>query len=307
VNVYSSVVGLALIVTVAFLVPVTGSAYATGLALSLAMWIALAESWILFSGLTGYFYLGHVVFYGIGAYVCALLAGLWPIWAVLSFAGISASAFALAIGYPALRVRGPYFVMLSLGLAELVKHVVLNIEVKLGEFSRLIIGGPRLEALYYVMLAFALCSVALAFFVRRSRFGYALRAIRENEEAAETVGIPVARFKLTAFALSALIPGAVGALMVLRSTYFEAAPAFDPFVSFTIVTIAVIGGSDDVRGPFLGALFLVGLSELLWANAPHVYMTLVGALLVGFALFAPDGIVGRFVTQRSSYGNAAAA
>ena len=107
------------------------------------------------------------------------------------------------------------------------------------------------------------------------------------------------RFKLFAFALSALLPGFVGALFVLRTGYFEPAQAFDPVISFTIVTMAIVGGSADARGPVFGALFLVALSELLWSNFPQVYMIVLGTLLVGFVLFAPNGVAGLFERRRA--------
>jgi branched-chain amino acid transport system permease protein len=278
-------------------VPFVAGDYLIGVALSLAMWIALTESWILLSGLTGYVSLGHVVFYGLGAYVGVLLWGeVGGVLAVVC-AGLASGVFALAVGYPALRVRGPYFVMLTFGLAEFCKFIVIDVEAGLGQFSRLLLGGPSVLQLYYVMLGLAVAAAALTFFVARSRLGYALRAIRENEEAAETLGVPVAFCKLAAFALSAIIPGMVGALMVARSSYFEPSQVFDPIVSFTIVTMAIIGGSDDARGPFLGAALLVLLSEVLWARAPEIYMILLGVLLIAFVLFAPGGITGRLFAR----------
>jgi len=286
---------LGLIAATAFLalVPSLSGDYATGVALQLLMWIALTESWIVLSGLTGYISLGHAVFFGAGAYVMVLVWGEVPIWGALLLSGAAAVGLALAVGYPCLRVRGPYFVILTFGLAELVKWIVVNVEAGLGRFSRILFGAPSIETLYYVMLGLAVAGVALAYLVRRSRFGAGLRALRENEEAAETIGVNVGLWKLAAFALSAAIPGMVGATMALRTTYFEPLQVFNPLVSFTIVTVAVIGGSDDAPGPIYGAVFLVLLSELLWANAPQLYMILVGVLLVGFTLWAPEGMHGR--------------
>ena len=148
------------------------------------------------------------------------------------------------------------------------------------------------------MLVLAAASAVVTYLVRRSRFGAGLRAIRENEEAAETLGINVARFKVFAFALSAVIPGMVGAAMVLRTTYFEPLDLFNPITSFTIVSIAIIGGGDDVPGPVYGALFLVLLQEILWANWPEIYMILLGGLLVAFVLGVPNGIHGRIAAWR---------
>jgi branched-chain amino acid transport system permease protein len=105
--------------------------------------------------------------------------------------------------------------------------------------------------------------------------------------------VPVAWFKVAAFVVSAVIPGVAGAVFLLRSGYFEPLQAFNPSVSLSMITMAVIGGSDDAYGPLAGALFLVILSELLWANLPELYMVLLGVLLVVFVLGIPDGIEGR--------------
>src|SRR6185503_1554820 len=236
--------------------------------------------------------------YGLGAYVAVLVWGEVPLAGIVALAALAAFALAALIGLPALRVRGPYFVILTFGLAELAKYVVIVIEGWLGKFSRVIFGGPDVFTLFYIMLGLAIAATLMTFLVRRSRFGRGLLALRENEEAAETVGVPTVRFKLLAFALSALIPRAVGRVMVLRQTYFEPAQIFDPVISFSIVTMAVVGGSEDVKGPLLGAAGFVLLSELLWANAPQLYMVLVGLLLIVFVLFAPQGLSGTLFPAR---------
>ncbi len=278
--------------------PFVAGDYFIGVGLSLLMYVALTQSWTVLSGMTGYVSLGHVVFYGLGGYVAALAWGEMPLAAIIVLAAIAAFALAAAIGLPALRVRGPYFVILTFGLAELVKYVVIVIEGWLGKFSRVMFGAPGLDTLYYIMLALAAAATLVTLLVRRSRFGQGLLAIRENEEAAETIGVPTVRFKLLAFGLSAVVPGMVGSVMVLRSTYFEPAQLFDPVISFSIVTMAVVGGSDDTKGPLLGAAAFVLLSELLWANAPQIYMILVGLLLIVFVLFVPQGLSGRLFPAR---------
>jgi branched-chain amino acid transport system permease protein len=266
-------------------------AYWTLVALNLAMWIALTQSWTLFSGLTGYISLGHVVFYGIGAYVVVASFKTLPLWASIPLGGAVSGLFALIVAIPVLRVRGPYFVILTFGLAELVKFCVLNLETAMGKSSRLLFGAPKAETLLYWMIVLALAASLVTFMAQRSRFGRGLAALREDETAAETVGVPVIRFKVIAYAASAVIPGMVGGIMALRSTYFEVLQVFNPVVSFTVVTMAIIGGSGDARGPLLGAAFMVALSELLWANAPRLYMILLGGFLIGFVVLAPGGLV----------------
>jgi len=275
------------------MLPLATGPYGLGIGLSLLMWIALAESWAMFSGLSGYISLGHAVFYGAGAYVTVLLWQGAPLWLGIAASGIAAGVLAVCLGWPCLRVRGPYFVILTLGVSEFVKYVVISTEAALGRNGRLLIGTPSLTVLFEAMLALAVISAIVLHMVRSSRLGAGLLAIREDEVAAEAVGVNAPALKLLAFALSAIIPGMVGGLMILRSTYFEPLQAFSPTTSFTIVTIAILGGSDEVPGPLMGAVLLVLLSELLWARAPEIYMIILGVLLVAFVLFVPEGLLGR--------------
>ena len=288
----------AVAVALAALLPFVSNAYITGVGFDLLMWLALTQSWVILSGMAGYVSLGIVVFVGIGSYVMALLWQAVPLWVAIPVAGVAAAGFAALVGTPVLRVRGPYFVILTFGLAEFVKYVVINIEAVLGKFSRLLMGAPAVTDLYLVMLVLAVVATGLTVFLGGSRFGSGLRAIRENEEAAETLGVPAARFKMIAFTLSAAIPGLVGAVLILRTGYFDPIQSFNPVVSFTVVTMAIIGGADDARGALFGAAFLTLLSELLWANAPQVYMILLGVLLIVFVLFVPGGVFAWFAGRR---------
>ncbi|KGF70830.1 hypothetical protein LL06_02770 [Hoeflea sp. BAL378] len=273
-------------------VPFFGSTYLMGVVFQVAMWIALAQSWSMLSATTGYLSLGHAVFYGVGAYVCVLLTGIIPFeFAILAAAG-SAALFAALIGLPVLRVRGPYFVILTYGLSELVRHVVMRIESALGSFGRMIFDVPAQEVLLWWMVGLAVLATLGAYAIRHSRFGAGLAAIREDEVAAQTIGVPVTRLKLLAFIASAAIPGAVGGLALLRTSYFEPAQAFDPVISFTIVTMALVGGTDSVRGPILGAMGFALLSELLWSTLPQLYMIVLGLTLIVFVLFVPRGLSG---------------
>jgi branched-chain amino acid transport system permease protein len=279
--------------------PSFASDYIVGVGLSFLTFVALTQSWALFSGLSGYVSLGHAVFAGVGAYVMVLCWQAVPFPVAVLLGGGAAGLLALLLGWPCLRVRGPYFVILTFGVAEFVKYVVVSIEAGLGQTGRLLMGTPDTAMLLYGMLVLATVATLLLHFVRRSCLGAGLLALREDEVAAETVGVDTTRAKIAVFALSAIVPGMVGALTILRSTYFEPLQAFSPVTSFTIVTIAVLGGSDEPPGPILGAVFLVLLTELLWAQAPQVYMILLGAILVLFVLFMPEGIYGRLRRVRA--------
>jgi branched-chain amino acid transport system permease protein len=125
--------------------PFVANSYFVGVGFTLLVWIALTESWIVISGMTGYISLGHVVFVGIGAYVAALAWLVLPIWIILPLAGLTAAVLATLVGYPCLRVRGPYFVILTFGLSELVKYIVVNIESALTVSGRVLFGAPGVE------------------------------------------------------------------------------------------------------------------------------------------------------------------
>jgi len=286
------------LLALAAIAPALLGSYGQGVLLQLYAWIALTASWVAFSGMTGYISLGHAVFYGMGAYVMALSWMNLPIVVILILAALAAGVFALLVGLPALRVRGPYFVILTFGVAEFVKHVVIALESSMGMNGRLMLGAPDVLWLSWGMLALAVLAVGLVMVLQRSRFGMALWAVREDEVAAMTLGVPTTRVKLLAFVLSALVPAMVGALTVLRSTYFEPMQMFNPMTSFTIVTMAIIGGSDRPAGPVLGAAFIMLLSEALWSRAPEMYMMLLGVLLLAFVLFAPNGLAGIKVLNR---------
>jgi branched-chain amino acid transport system permease protein len=270
-----------------------GSDYHVNVATNLMMWIALSESWMLFSGMTGYVSLGHAVFFGLGGYLTVLTYGTLPLWGALALSGVAATALAALVGLPCFRVRGPYFVILTFGLSEFVKYIVVDIEARASKFGRMILGGPDMNDVFIIMVGLAAAAFLLSYFIRRSRLGAGLRAIREDEVAAETAGVPIARLKLIAFGLSALIPGITGGAFLFQSGYFEPVQAFNPSVSLSMITMAVIGGTDDAYGPLIGVIALVMLSELLWTNAPELYMIVLGLLLVIFVLWMPDGIEGR--------------
>jgi branched-chain amino acid transport system permease protein len=269
------------------------SDYIVNVATTLAMWIALSVSWTLLSGMTGYVSLGHVVFFGLGSYITVLTVADAPLWAVLLLSGLSAVALALIVGLPCFRVRGPYFVILTFGLAEFVKFVIVDIEARASKFGRMVLGGPEVDDILWIMAGLALAAFLLFSIVARSRLGAGLRGIREDEIAAETIGVPVVRLKLIVFALSAFIPGIVGGISVFRTGYFEPMQAFNPSLSLNMITMAVIGGTDDAFGPLIGASLLVLLSELLWATAPELYMVILGLLLVVFVVWMPEGVEGR--------------
>src|SRR5262249_54662181 len=284
----AALVGLALY-------PAVGSGYGIRFMLQLFMWIALAQSWNLISGLTGYVSFGHVAFFGTGAYATAILvtAHAWH-WAPAAVAGgAAAMVLALVIGYPCLRLKGPYFAISMLGLNEVMRVFASYFEGLTGGGTGLSL--PALYAsvpIYYAMGVSALAVTAAAHLIITSRFGLRLMTVREDEVAAEAMGIDTARYKLYAFLLSAFVPGVVGGLFARDQGYIEPVAVFPLAFTITMVVMALFGGKGTVWGPVLGAVCLFAFKELVWAPFSSLPQLLFGGIIIGVVLFLPRGILG---------------
>lgn len=280
------------VIFILVILPFFVSDYVVSVILNILMWIALTESWIILSGYTGYISLGHSAFFGLGAYVMALFWRKLPFVAIIPLGGLSSMLLAFAIGFPCLRIRGPYFVILTLGLSEFTKYLFINWEVNVsGTVGRILLGAPDLRTFYYSMMVIAVLGIGVAWGIRESRFGIGLRSIKENEEAAESLGINTSLYKWLAFGISGFFPGMVGSVMALRWTYIDPYTVFNPIVSFQIIVIAFLGGVTEVKGPILGAIILTLISEFLWARYPYYYMIILGAILIVLVYFMPSGIL----------------
>lgn len=283
---------LATVILVLLGAPWLVSNYQRSLLLAILADVVLAVSWAFFSGPTRYLSLATGAFFGAGAYATAVIGGrlVWPL-PVLAGAAVGA-AMALAVGLLALRLRGPYFAVFTFGLAELTKHVLIWYETSVtGTVGRLLLAPPSATVLYYTVLALAALAVGTALALRRSRWGYALIGIGEDEERAETLGIDTTRVKVGTFALSAAFMGAVGAAMAPRWTYLDP-QVFNPLVSFQAVIMALVGGATTVVGPVVGAVFLGLVSELFLLRFRYVYMLALGLTLIAAVLLFPSGLVG---------------
>lgn len=277
------------------LYPLVATGYGIRFMLQLFMWVALAQSWNLISGLTGYVSFGHVAFFGTGAYAGAILVTThgWH-WGPASLAsGVAAALLALIIGYPCLRLKGPYFAIAMLGLNEVMRVLVSYFEGLTGGGSGLSL--PTLHAsvqIYYGMGLAAVAVTAAAYLIITSRFGLRLMTIREDEVAAEGMGINTARYKLYAFLLSAFIPGVVGGLFARDQGYIEPISVFPLLTTITMIVMALFGGKGTIWGPVLGAAALFVLQELVWARFLYLHQVLFGAIIVFVVLLMPRGILG---------------
>ncbi len=286
---------LAVLVAALALYPMVGTGYGVRATLQVFMWIALAGSWNLISGLTGYVSFGHVAFFGAGAYTGAILVATagWPWPAAAAAGGAAACVLALLIGYPCLRLKGPYFAIAMLGLNEVLRALVSYFEGLTGGGNGLSL--PTLDAtrsIYYVMGGLAIAVTAMTYMIITSRFGLRLMTIREDEVAAEAMGIDTFRHKLAAFLLSAVGPGVAGALTARDQGYIEPLSVFPLAVTVTMIVMVLFGGKGTVWGPVLGAVALFVIQEIVWARYPYVHPLLFGAIIVAVVLLMPRGILG---------------
>jgi branched-chain amino acid transport system permease protein len=274
------------------------SVYLRSFALFTMMYVVLALSWNIISGFTGYTSFGHVAFYGIGAYACAILVADygWH-WVPTLFVGaLVAGLVAIALGYPVLRLKGPYFAIAMLGAAEGTRVVVTV-------WDSLTHGGlgisfpttPDTEnsiPTYYAMLVLLLTTIAVAYGVGHSRFGVRLNAIREDEVAAEALGINVTRYKLVAFVLSAIFPAMAGGIQAYKVLYIEPLSTFFVQITIAMALMAMLGGKGTVIGPVVGAVLLYTAQELTWVNFPTAHLIAYGVFIIVVARFMPRGLMG---------------
>lgn len=280
--------------------PLVAPAYQVSLGLALLADVALASAWALFSGPTRYLSLAAAAFFGAGAYTTALFGArlAWPL-PVLAGAAVG-GLLAVPVGLLALRLRGPYFAILTFGLSELVRHTVIWYESAVaGTVGRVLVLPLERRTLYWGLLVLAGLAVSAAILLRRSRWGLALAAIGGDEERAEVLGIRPTGVKIAVFALSAALMGATGAAIAPRWTYIDPHIAFTPLISFQVIIMALLGGVGRPAGPVLGALFLGLLSELFLLQFRYVYMIVLGVVLIVTVLGLPHGIMGWRAEERT--------
>lgn len=272
--------------------PTQLGAYGVGLLLGMTGYVVLASAWALFSGPTRYVSLATVAFFGIGAYTVAVLSEALPYWAVLLVAAGIGLCVALVVGLATLRLAGVYFVIFTFGLAELIRQLVTWYEVNVtGTLGRYIFLPITAEQIYWQLLGLAAITVAIGWFISRSRLGLALKVIGDDETVAAHTGINIAGVKLALFAVSATIITLVGAIQAPRWTYVEPSIVFNPTISFLTLIMALLGGANRLWGPALGAIPLFLLFEWLSANFPNHYSIILGLMFIAIVFVVPRGVL----------------
>jgi branched-chain amino acid transport system permease protein len=271
------------------------SLYLRSFVLFTMMYVVLALSRNIISGFTGYTSFGHVAFYGIGAYATAILVADygWHWLPTLAAAAVVGALVAVAIGYPVLRLKGPYFAIAMLGAAEGTR-VVATVWDGLTH-GGLGISLPSAEtswATYYAMLALMGVTIAAAYAVGHSRIGVRLNAIREDEVAAEALGINATAYKLGAFTLSAIFPAVAGGIQAYKVLYIDPPSVFFVQITIAMALMSMLGGKGTVIGPIVGAVVLYTVQELTWVNFPTAHLIAYGLFIVVVARFMPRGLMG---------------
>jgi len=259
------------------------------------LYVAQGLAWNVLGGYAGYVSFGYAAFFGLGAYTTALLwlAG-WPPLATYPVAGIVAAAFSLIVGVPTLRLVGPYFSIATIGVGEAMRVLMLNLDRITGGASGLNLptAVPSKTWFYTTSLLFAAVAFAVAAWVRGSRVGLGLMALRMDLEAAESLGVRTALFKNVAHSLGAFLVGACGGLYATFLQYVHPDTVFSFTESISLVLIALIGGLGTVWGPVLGAVVFYAVQDYLQTSYPTFHLLVYGVLLILILLFEPKGLAG---------------
>ena len=264
------------------------------------MFVALAVAWNLIGGFAGYACFGQVGFFGLGGYAAAVLIIHLNLsfWLALPLAAVIAGVFAAVIGAPLLRLKGHYFAVATLGVAEGLRELVTNLPRLTGGGAGVTIPTVGRDAptpwlgndgFYLLFLFLAVGAVAVGLLVSVSRAGYALRAIHQDEDAAAAVGVNTTVAKTVTFAVSAALTGAVGAAYAFQQITIFPERLFDVDITVLMVVMVVLGGSGTVVGPVLGAVSIAFISEWLRQNYPQVHTFLLGGLIIAAVVMLPQG------------------
>lgn len=253
---------------------------------------ALAQSWNLLGGFGGQVNLGHAAFFGLGSLVTRTL-WLDQVPLPLAFiAGTAAStAMGLVIGAPSLRLRGPYFAIGTLAVAEILRITTGNILPEVSYLPSATLSGYRLLPRYYLALVLVSAVTLAAWWLTRSRFGYGLAAVREDEDVAEAIGVHAFRHKLLAFVLSSLFAGMAGGLFAFYHVSYYPQFTFNPIWTFDALLITFLGGAGTVWGPLIGASFFLLIREVLALRLVELHVLIFGLIFIVVVITLPGGFM----------------
>jgi branched-chain amino acid transport system permease protein len=260
-----------------------------------AVWTTTSLGWNLLGGMAGQVSFGFAVFFGLGAYTTALLmhAGHSPYFGFIGGAAVAVLASFL-IGLPTFRLRGPYFVIATIGVTEAVRVIMNNVDITGGASGYRIIEDKPFNPLehYYTAIAAVALAVLVSTLIAGSKFGLALRAIKQDEDAAADLGVNPYTSKLWVHAIAAALTGIAGGIYARRAAFFYPGDVFAFQTGITILLMPVIGGIGTVWGAVMGGVIIGMVEEELVVHFPNLHLLIYGALLIGIILLEPDGLLG---------------
>jgi len=277
-------------------------------------YIVLATAWNILGGYCGYVNFGTAAFFALGAYTTIVLQKLAPIPLPLAMVvgGLVSGVLGLGMGYLTLRLRGAYFSIATLAMAVVAQTLMVNWSLVGGSAGTFIIRPARapllgiayIQYLCLLMLVLSVLTLALARTIERSRLGYGFAAIRDDELAAEASGVPTLRLKLLATTLSGAVMGMAGAPLPFYVTYLDPASAFSLSYAVNTIAMPLIGGTASWPGPMIGAVLIATLQQVATVTiSSAVNLLIVGVVLVGFVVAAPNGILGLLQAAHLGRGN----
>lgn len=273
-------------------VPWFGSDVLVQFGINALLLAVLAQSWNIIGGYTGYASFGNSVFYGLGSYGVGIAMVQWelPFAAGLVFGVVLSVIFAVLLGIPVLRLRGHYFAIATLALAQVMTAIVSNVKLA-GQNIGLVLPPLNNDLLFYESALALLVAVTLTiWWLSRSRFGFGLIAIRENEEGAAVMGVNTTLYKVLAFALSGVFSALAGGIHAYWVTFIDPESAFDISLNVKMIIMAVFGGPGTILGPIVGALSLSAISEFLSSEITSIAGLFFGIVVVAAVVLMPRGL-----------------
>ncbi len=287
---------IALLAAFAATVPLIANGYWLSVCVTGMMYIALATSWSMFSGPTHYISLATAAFFGLGGYLLATGMSDYqqPFWLMLAIVPFTGAVLAALIGLATLRLSGVYFVIFTLGLAEMIRNLVSWIQNNfLGSRGLYVLTDYTEKHIYWMLLAVAATVYMLGWLINRSRLGFSLRIIGGDETVARHVGINTATAKVILFITTGFFGALVGGILAPRYSYIEPNQVFSPQLSFLVVIVALLGGSGRLWGPLVGVIPFTILWELVQTYFPNQTTLFLGVVFLVIVYFLPHGVVGR--------------
>jgi branched-chain amino acid transport system permease protein len=290
---YLGLAALAILFLVAALIPLSGNGYVLSLFYISVLFTGLAYGWNIISGYAGYLSFGQITFFGIGAYAVAIgttrFHAEWWICAIAG--GVICALLAVPMGYLMLRLQGPFFALGMLGLAQSLRIATDTIPFTGGSEGIYLPPGANAVWVYYWSLLVLVLAIGLTAIIDRNAFGLRLRALREDERAAGTLGVDTTSTKVKAFILSAIIPALLGGGYAWYLTYVEPSSIYSTEIELQTVAMAILGGMGTLWGPLVGGILMSQVSEALSTKFPQTHLMIFGALIVILLIALPRGIV----------------